>query len=176
MQTQIYRPASTNEVKSIVAGLPVIVSPFQESAGLYLIDLGDVAEADALNVMQVNAMQNQFLFEHVTTVDCNARPTIEIRLRVRNQSTGENVYAGRACVRKPTNFDFAPKPKRLAHMAHFIKAGDFTPAKFEGAESAFEGRLFDEGMLEKNPDDLSLMPPTPEGVKWYIAHTANLAK
>jgi len=66
--------------------------------------------------------------------------------------------------------------KRLAHMGHFIIASEFTLAKFEGAETAFVARLFDEGMLEKSQDDLSLMRPTPEGVRWYTAHTTKTAK
>jgi hypothetical protein len=88
---------------------------------------------------------------------------------------GEAQFAGRACVRKPANFGFEPKPKRIAHMGHFVKAGDFTRAQFTGSESAFVNRLFDEGMLEKNPDDLSQVRPTPEGVQWYKAHTASLS-
>jgi hypothetical protein len=64
-----YRPASTTEVKSIVAGLPVLVSPFQESAGLFLIDLNGCAEADVMNAMKANSLKAQFLFEHVITVN-----------------------------------------------------------------------------------------------------------
>lgn len=168
-----YRPANINEVKSIVSGLPVIVSPYQETAGLFLIDLNGCAEGDVLSAMKANAFKSQFLFEHLVTVNHYGRPTIEIRLRVNKSAKGEAQFAGRACVRKPTNYGFEPKPKRIAHMGHFIKAGDFTSAQFEGSESAFVNRLFDEGMLEKNPDKLSEMRPTPEGVQWYMAHTVS---
>lgn len=174
MQQKIYRSGIINEVKTLVAGFDVFVSAYQASAGLYLVDLNGCAEKDVLKAMSVSAMQAGFLFEHVTTVNFYGRPTIEIRLRVQNSvQAGESVYAGRACVRKPTNFNFEPKPKRLSHMAHFVKVGDFTRAQFDGAETAFVNRLFDEGMLEKCPDDLSLMRPTPEGIRWYSAHSAN---
>lgn len=174
---KVYRSGTLNEVKTLTSGFDVILSPFQASAGLYLVDLNGCNEEDVVKAMSVSAMQAEFIFEHIITVDLYGRPTVEIRLRVKNVvDANEPVYAGRVCIRKPANFNLEPKPKRLAHMGHFIKAGDFTSIRFEGAETAFVGRLFDEGMLEKSPENPSLMRPTPEGVKWYTAHTAHVNK
>lgn len=175
MQTQkqsLLRPATTNEVKALVSGFNVIVSAYQASAGLFLIDLNGIDEAPVLKAMKVTAMQAGYIFEHIMTIPLYGRPTMEIRVRVRNNvNATEPVYAGRMVIRKPTNFDLEPKPKRLAHMKHFIEVREFTRIQFEGAESAFVGRLFDEGMLERNPDNINEMRPTPEGVRWYMAHT-----
>ena len=171
---KIYRSGTLNEVKTLTAGFDVMVSPYQASAGLYLVDLNECDEKAVLSAMSVNAMQAGFIFEHIITVDYYGRPTAEIRLRVKNAvNANEPVYAGRVCIRKPTNFNLEPKPKRLQHMGHFVKAGDYTSSRFEGAEAAFVNRLFDEGMLEKSPENPVDMRPTPEGVRWYTAHTAN---
>lgn len=171
---KIYRSGTLNEVKTLTAGFDVIVSPYQASAGLFLVDLNGCDEKAVLNAMSVNAMQAGFIFEHIITVDYYGRPTAEIRLRVKNVvDANEPVYAGRVCIRKPTNLNLEPKPKRLQHMGHFVSAGDYTSSRFDGAETAFVQRLFDEGMLEKSPDDPTMMRPTPEGVRWYTAHIAN---
>lgn len=75
----------------------------------------------------------------------------------------------------PVNLDFAPKPKRIEHLRQFMQAWD-QRSEFigiqPGMEKAFVDRLFEEGMLQRNPQDANLFKPTTGGRVWFERATA----
>ena len=78
-------------------------------------------------------------------------------------------------VRHPVNLGFAPKPKRLTTLYHFVDAGFAFVEPSEKLSAAFIKRLFVEGMLERNPENTGQFRPTPGGRVWFRRHFAQMA-
>ena len=180
----IRRPLTREEAKTIAPQGTVVLPHGSAASGLFVVWANDhtLTPKGVVKTLKENARACAFDLEILYSGRGPSTPClVQIRATfvpgkgeagegLEQELNTEVVRVAGVVIRRPVNLDFAPKPKRLAALCHFIDAGYAFVEPSATLESAFVDRLFTEGMLERNPENPGQFRPTPGGRVWFRQH------
>lgn len=184
----IRRPLTREEVKTLIPAGTVVMPHGSAASGLFVVWANDHAltPGGVVKTLLHNARTCSFDLEILYSGRGPSTPClVQIRAtfapgKVETRSDEEEgldqplnteiVRVAGVVTRRPANLDFAPKPRRLATLCHFIDAGYAFVEPSATLETAFVDRLFTEGMLERHPENPAQFRPTSGGREWFKRH------